>query len=131
MSERPISQVIIRKYEPPTKDFDSNLKRFMLSLGLIRVGDKNPPIFQIFKEIVVSKHPVSVKKLGQQTKLSNSAVRYHIQKLKFLRLVDGRGSYSLSEQGDLLTSFKIFRRFVLEEILERIEEYAARLNDRP
>ena len=131
MSERPIFQVILRKYEPPTEDFDTNLKRFMLSLGLIRAGDKTPPIFRIFKTIVLSEQPISVKKLGQQTNLSSSAVRYHIQKLKFLRLVDGRGSYSLSEDGDLLTSFKIFRRFVLEEIIERIEEYAAKLSGRP
>ena len=122
MGDKAIMGVTLRKYEPPTDDYDRNLRLFLLSLGLIRPGQKESPLELIFKKLLESKKPVPVEELASATGITESAVRYHLERLKALRLVDGRKEYHIAEN-DLVVAFRVFRRYILEEILERIENY--------
>lgn len=126
MTDKPVFDVTLRKYELPTEDFDRNLRLFLLSMGLIRPGTKKSPLEVIFKHILVEKKPISVEDLAEMTGITESAVRYHLERLKALRLVDGRKEYFLAEN-DLSVAFRVFRRYVLEEILDRIEGYVSAL----
>ncbi len=126
MTDKPVFDVTLRKYELPTEDFDRNLRLFLLSMGLIRPGTKKSPLEVIFKYILVEKKPISVEDLAEMTGITESAVRYHLERLKALRLVDGRKEYFLAEN-DLSVAFRVFRRYVLEEILDRIEGYVSAL----
>jgi DNA-binding transcriptional ArsR family regulator len=124
MGDAPIFEVTLRKYEPPSADFDRNLRVFLLSLGLIRPGDQKSPLEAIFRELLVRKAPVSVEELAKTTQITESAVRYHLERLKTLRLVDGRKEYFVAEN-DISVAFRVFRKYVLEEILDRIENYVS------
>ena len=127
MTDKPLLEVQLRKYEPPGPDFDRNLRVFLLSLGLIRPGDEQSPLETIFRELLVSKKEIPVDKLAELTHITPSAVRYHLEKLKELRLVSGRKNYYLAER-DLTVAFSVFRRYVVEEVLDRIEKYVLSLS---
>jgi DNA-binding transcriptional ArsR family regulator len=122
VKDSPIFELSLRKYEPPTGALERDLRVFLLSMGLIRPGDQESPLETMFHELLVQKRPISVAELAQKAKITESAVRYHLERLKALRLVEGRKDYALAE-GDLSIAFKVFRRYVLEEILDRIEAY--------
>jgi len=123
MRDSAISEITLRKYEPPTGDLDRDLRLFLLSLGLVRPGHQDTPVEIVFKELLTTKKAVSVKELAKKARITESAVRYHLERLKTLRLVEGRGDYYLAE-GDLTVAFKVFRRYFVEEVLDRIEAYA-------
>ena len=122
----PLFEVTLRKYEPPAGDRDRNLRFFFLSMGLIRPGDQKSPLETIFKTLL-DRGEVSVTDLAEMTGITESAVRYHLERLKALRLVEGRKNYKIAE-ADLAVAFKVFRRYVLEEILDRIEVYVESLS---
>ncbi len=126
MRDAPIFEVTLRKYEPPAEDRRRNLRFFLLSLGLVRPGDRQSPLEVIFSRLLEENGPVSLAKLAKEANITESAARYHMERLKALRLVEGRGEYRLAE-GDLSVAFRVFRRYVLEEILDRIAEYAESL----
>ena len=126
MRDAPISEITLRKYEPPSGDLERDLRQFLLSLGLVRPGSQGSPVETVFRELLLSKKPVSVAELAKKAKITESAVRYHLERLKNFRLVEGRGLYSLAEK-DLSVAFKVFRRYFLEEILDRIETYVESL----
>ena len=119
MKDAAIMELTLRKYEPPSGDRESDLRMFLLSMGMVRPGDEHSPVEVIFKALLAGEGPVSVAELAQRANITESAVRYHLEKLKALRLVEGRRDYHLAE-GDLLVAFKVFRRYVLEEYLTSI-----------
>lgn len=127
MREKPITEVVLRKYEAPGNDFKVNIRRFLLSLGLVRPGDKNSPVELILHTILTYGKAVSVRDLAQTTGISESGVRYHVLRLKNMHLIEGHGTYQIAE-GDLGIAFKIFRKYSLEDILDRISEYAEKIN---
>jgi DNA-binding transcriptional ArsR family regulator len=127
MKDSAIMELTLRKYEPPSGELDRDLRLFLLSMGLVRPGDEESPAEVIVREILTRDGPVSVSELAQKAKITESAVRYHLERLKSLRLVDGRGDYRLAE-GDLTVAFRVFRRYVLEEVLDRIEAYVAAIS---
>ena len=117
----PLFEVTLRKYEPPEGGLDKKIRFFLLSMGLIRPGDEKSPLEKIFKTLLVNGE-TSVTELAGLTGVTESAVRYHLERLKALRLAEGRKNYKIAE-ADLGVAFKVFRRYVLEEILDRIENY--------
>jgi DNA-binding transcriptional ArsR family regulator len=127
MRDSPLFEIALRKYEPPTGRLDRDLRVFLLSMGLIRPGDLKSPLETVFRVLLTQKRPVSVAELAQKAQITQSAVRYHLERLKALRLVEGRGEYSLAD-GDLTVAFKVFRRYVLEEILDRIDAYVTEIS---
>ncbi len=116
-------ELILRKYEAPTGDFKTDLRIFLLSLGLIRPGEKSSPVEKIFSELL--KGEKTIKELSKVSGISENAVRYQIRKLKSVGLVEGRKTYRIAE-GNLVFAVKMLR-FRIEEILKRIEEYAESL----
>ncbi|HDR53329.1 MAG TPA: hypothetical protein ENN60_01490 [archaeon] len=131
MREKPISEVTLRKYEPPAETLDINIRRFLLALGLVRPGDRKSPLEAIFMALLTASGPVTIPDMARLTEISESGVRYHLLRLKNLRLVApaSRGAYSIAEGGDLVMAFKMFRKYALEDILDRISEYAVRLDE--
>lgn len=127
MKDSPIFELSLRKYEPPTGNLERDLRVFLLSMGLVRPGDAKSPLETIFHALVTQKRPISVTELAQMAKITESAVRYHLERLKSMRLVEGRKDYVLAE-GDLSIAFKVFRRYVLEEILDRIDAYVTEIS---
>ncbi|TRO61999.1 ArsR family transcriptional regulator [Candidatus Bathyarchaeota archaeon] len=127
MKDSPIFELSLRKYEPPTHSLERDLRVFLLSMGLIRPGDADAPLETIFRALLTQKRPISVTELAQMAQITESAVRYHLERLKALRLVEGRKEYTLAE-GDLSVAFKVFRRYVLEEILDRIDAYVTEIS---
>ncbi len=126
MGDSPIFEITLRKYEPPSGNAERDLRVFLLSMGLIRPGDSKSPLEAIFRAFL-QKSSVSVTELAQMAKITPSAVRYHLERLKALRLVEGRKNYRLAE-GDLSVAFRVFRRYVLEELLDRIESYVTEIS---
>ena len=128
MGTKPLIEVSLRKYEPPTENFRKNLRFFLLSIGIIRPGDADSLAEKLFFEILSTREGVTVSEIAKKFGVSESAVRYHITKLKELRLIEGRGRYRITE-GDLQIAFLIFKRYVIGEILDRIEVYVRILTE--
>ena len=128
MKNKPMIEIVLRKYELPSNDFEKTLKFFLLSLGFLRPGDKDSLAEKVFEKILKSNEGVTVSDLAKELNVSESAVRYHISKFKEIRLVEGRRRYRIAE-GDLFLAFTSFKKYVVAEVLERIEEYVKKLID--
>lgn len=130
--DKPLLEVTLRKYERPAgKPKEEVLKKFCMALGLLQPGDSRDQIVGILDVLLREKRPVTVGeisgKLGKKSALSG--IRRHLRRLAELKLVEKQGRlYRLAEGEDLQFAVKFLtRKFVVEDILSRIEEYAAEL----
>lgn len=133
--DKPLLEVTLRKYERPAgKPKEEVLKKFCMALGLLQPGDSRDQIVGILDVFLKEKRPVTVGeisgKLGKKTALSG--IRRHLRRLMEVKLVEKQGRfYRLAEGEDLQFAIKFLtRKFVVDDILARIEEYAAELKIR-
>ena len=52
MKNKPMIEIVLRKYELPSNDFEKTLKFFLLSLGFLRPGDKDSLAEKVFEKIL-------------------------------------------------------------------------------
>lgn len=130
--DKPLLEVTLRKYERPAgKPKEEVLKKFCMALGLLQPGDSRDQIVGILDVFLKEKRPVTVGeisgKLGKKT--APSGIRRHLRRLMEVKLVEKQGRfYRLAEGEDLQFAIKFLtRKFVVDDILARIEEYAAEL----
>ncbi len=131
--DKPLLEVTLRKYERPAgKPREEVLKKFCMALGLLQPGDSRDQIVGILDVFLKEKgRPISVGeisgKLGKKTALSG--IRRHLRRLIEVKLVEKQGRlYRLAEGEDPQFAVKFLtRKFVVDDILSRIEEYAAEL----
>lgn len=130
--DKPLLEITLRKYERPAgKPREEVLKKFCMALGLLQPGDSRDRMVGILEVFLKEKRPLAVGELSEKLgkKSAPSGIRRHLRRLIELKLVERQGRhYRLAEGEDLAFAVKFLtRKFVVEDILARIEEYAAEL----
>lgn len=132
----PLVEMTLRKYERPSGDKKTLLRTFLLSVGLLQPGDSRDTIadiFDILMQATKSRESLKVKdicaRLDQGAAPSN--VRRHLRRLSAIKLVEkADGGYRIAESFDLPLAFKyVTQKYILADVLERVEMYAAALKD--
>ena len=143
VSELPLSEVVLRKYELPRKIKERELvKKICLSMGLLRPGDSRDIVVDILHVLLkkrktrtcltvseIEKKVIQNRKLHRLSLNGVSApnLRRQVKRLRNLLIVDKQEKgYRISEFMPLekLFSEKI-EEFVVPNVMQRIKEYLA------
>lgn len=134
--EKPLIEVTLRKYERPVGlSREEILRKFCMSTGLLQPGDGRELIVDVLDAILKSSEPQNLETIMKNIpkKVAPSGVRRHLRRLIQLKLVERQGkNYRLTEGETLEFALKyLTRKYIVEDILDRIEEYAKALSARP
>lgn len=137
MKEVPITEITLRKYEPPKRMPKREIvRKICLSLGLLQPGDSRDSIVDIL-HILIS-HPQGLSynriedlliKRRKKTGVTPANIHRHLRRLHELYIIEKHlDTYRLAEKMKLMDIFqqKVIRHQV-EPILKRIEEYIEKL----
>ncbi len=146
-AERPLSEIILRKYEFPQKIKERDVvKKLCLSLGLLQPGDSRDVVVDVFHVLLksrklrrllavseIEKKVVQNRKLHRipMTGIASSNIRRQIKRLRNLLLVDKiKSGYRIAEFMPLeaLFSEKI-ESLVLPNIINRVKEYLRKADE--
>lgn len=131
-TDLPLSEITLRKFERPENiDRKTIIRRFCISLGLVNPGETRAGLVEIFEILLASREPLRAEEIAEklQNKLALSGIRRHLRRLEQIKLVEHRNQrYSLAEGQDLVYSLKfVVKEYVVEDIFNRIVEYAEKL----
>lgn len=147
VSEQPLAEIILRKYELPQKIKERDIvKKVCLSLGILQPGDSRDVIVDVLHVLMKSRKQRKLlavyeieKKIKQNRKLhripmtgvATSNIRRQIKRLRNLLIVEKiKSRYRITEFMPLqeLFSDKI-ENFVIPNIAKRINEYLAKADE--
>jgi len=141
--DTPIAEITLRKYEKPDNLSERELiRKLCLSIGLLQPGDSRDIIVDILyvliregKELSFSEIEKFVKEEREKANLSLKGtsqpnIRRQLRRLKEMFIIEAKGNkYKLAEG---LSLYEIFsekiKKFYIEPILERVEEYFKRVD---
>ncbi|MCD6575868.1 MAG: hypothetical protein J7K73_01770 [Nanoarchaeota archaeon] len=136
----PIAEITLRKFERPSNEDKKELiRKFCISVGLLQPGDSRDVIVDIINLLLdASKHHefMTSKEIEDEIKkirtkgVAPSNIRRQLLRLErtgFIERVNGR--YRIREFMNLSDLIDEIRRFVVEPTLERIKEYAKRIDN--
>jgi DNA-binding transcriptional ArsR family regulator len=143
----PLSEITLRKYEKPYDAPKRELvKKVCLSLGLLQPGDSRDIIVDILLVLDESRKQKQlltsfdvrdkVEALRKQNSLeikglAESNIRRQLKRLRDALIVEKQGnSYRLSEFAPFSEIFSAkIEKFLIPQIVERIKEYLAKLDN--
>ena len=145
MSDMPLSEITLRKYETPYKLGKRELaKKICLSLGLLQTSDSRDVIIDILlvlidaqkkkenldleeikKKVIQSRKDSSCEEKG----IADSNLRRQLRRLKDMMIVEkSENSYRISEFAPLSRVFEEkINNFYIPSIVSRIKEYLLEL----
>ena len=123
--EVPITEITLRKFEKPYGDIDTCLRKFLMSIGLLQVGESRNDIIKIFKLLLLSKGKVfSTREIIDKTSSSPSNTRRHLRRLRRLGFVERINSGYRINEGKTIPEIVSEMNSIVETTMERISEYA-------
>jgi hypothetical protein len=138
--DMPLAGINLNEFERPGGDYFTNLRRFCISIGVISPGESRVGIVHILDVLLKARkeHPQGldsysiVKELYKtDVKIVYANILRDVRKLIAVGLVEKRDTkYRIKENlnlSDILDSF--IKPYIVDRILKRISEYAARLDD--
>lgn len=141
VAEQPLSEIILRKYELPSKVKERELvKKLCLSIGLLQPGDSRDVVVDVFHVLLKSskkRRLLSVNELEQKviqnrklhrvpmSGVASSNIRRQLKRLRNLLIIEKlKSRYRVSEFLPLEQLFaEKIENFVLPNIVMRIREY--------
>ena len=141
MSEQPLAEITLRKYETPYQLGKRELaKKICLSLGLLQPGDSRDVIVDILmvmleaqkkKELLdledVKKRVIESRKSAscEEKGIADSNLRRQLRRLKDMMIVERQGNnYRISEGASMSKLFEEkINSFLIPSIVGRIKEY--------
>lgn len=148
MKERALSEITLRKYEKPYELSQRELlKKVCLSLGLLQPGDSRDiivDILQVLFEARSNKQELTTEQIKEKAielrkkanleikGIAESNIRRQLKRLRDLFIVEKANNlYKISEFESLEEIFsKKIEKFYIENIIERIKEYLAALEQK-
>jgi hypothetical protein len=142
--ETPLSEITLRKFERPFADDPRELMRkFCISIGLLQPGDSRDVIVDLMLLLNAAKKQkvllapemiyknianVSTDKLGA----APSNIRRHLKRLKNFKLIEkiGIGYRTCEWMGFDELVEKNISEFLVKPTLERIKEYASKIEEK-
>ncbi len=131
--EKPLNNIILRRFEKPSENFDENLRRFCISIGLLQPGDSRDIIVDILKVFLKAKKEkklLSIEDIKIEKKgCSNPNLRRQIRRLVEAGIVERiEGKYRIKEFMSLKEIIDEMVKYQIEPTIERIKEYAAKID---
>ncbi|MCL4376543.1 MAG: hypothetical protein M1322_01565 [Candidatus Parvarchaeota archaeon] len=133
--DRPLSGISLNEFERPTNDYNTNLRRFCISLGLISPGESRIAIVYLLDILLKArkKRPEGldsyeiIKELyKRKVKIVYANILRDLRKLIAVGLVEKRNSfYRIKENmklNEIISSF--IKPYIIDRMLSKIEEYA-------
>jgi hypothetical protein len=133
--DRPLSGISLNEFERPTNDYNTNLRRFCISLGLVSPGESRIAIVYILDILLKSrkKSPEGldsyeiIKSLyKRKVKIVYANILRDLRKLMATGLVEKRNSlYRIKENmrlDEIISDF--IKPYIIDRMLNKIEEYA-------
>jgi hypothetical protein len=135
--DTPLSEITLRKYEPPTMKGRELVRKLCLSLGLLQPGDSRDVMVDVLQVMLEAKEQVSSKDVEERVVanrkkhnlalqgIASSNVRRQLLRLRELFLLEKVGNmYRLNENQPLGTLFaEKVESYHLQSILKRVKEY--------
>ena len=141
VSELPLSEVVLRKYEKPRKIKEREaVKKVCLSIGLLRPGDSRDIVVDILHVLLKKKRARAFMKISEIEKkvvqnrrlhrlplsgISSPNIRRQVKRLRNLFIVDKQEKgYRISEFMTLESLFsEKIEQVIIPDISKRIEEH--------
>jgi len=141
MSDLPLTEITLRKYETPYNLGKRELvKKICLSLGLLQPGDSRDVVVDILLVLLDAKKekeridlPIIKKRVSESRKsasreekgMADSNIRRQLRRLKDLMLIEKQeNKYRIAEFESMVEIFEDkIKNFLLPSIVSRIKEY--------
>lgn len=133
--DRPLSGISLNEFERPTNDYNVNIRRLCISLGLVSPGESRIAIVHILDILLKTrkKNPDGldsyelIKELyKKKTKIVYANILRDLRKLMAVGIVEKRnGHYRIKENmrlDEIISSF--IKPYLIDRTLSKIEEYA-------
>jgi hypothetical protein len=133
--DRPLSGISLNEFERPTNDYNTNLRRFCISLGLISPGESRIAIVYLLDILLKArkKNPEGLESYEltkelykRKVKIVYANILRDLRKLIAVGLVEKRNNlYRIKENlklNEIISSF--IKPYIIDRILSKIEEYA-------
>ncbi len=146
--DTPLSELILRKYEKPHNIEGRELvRKLCLSLGLLQPGDSRDVIVDVLHVLLKAKKEQKKLKSEEirslvieerknnnlpQNGIAASNIRRQLKRLRNIFLIEKtKNYYRITENESLNVIFKEkISKFILDEILVRIEEYFKKIEEK-
>ncbi len=139
MRDAPLQEITLRKYEEPVGlEKKEVARKFLLSVGLLQPGESRDILVDIFYELVIARTskqilgiPQLLERLKSKPGASASNIRRQLRRLRAFKIAEKRpNGYCITEFGKLEPIINNYiEQFVIKPSLERIREYARKLDD--
>jgi Fe2+ or Zn2+ uptake regulation protein len=133
--DRPLSGISLNEFERPTNDYNTNIRRLCISLGLVRPGESRIAIVYILDILLKArkKRPNGMDSYEIIKELYKKKVRIvyanilrDLRKLISVGIVERRNSFYRVRENmkldEIMTSF--VKPYIIDRTLSKIEEYA-------
>ncbi|MDP7079406.1 MAG: hypothetical protein QF415_05920 [Candidatus Undinarchaeales archaeon] len=131
----PLKEITLRKYERPRSTQERELfRRICLSLGVLQPNDRRDTIVDVLhalfrthargEQSTLEELVNELKTMGVTEGLAASNLRRHLRRLAALHLVErSKNRYRFTEGVSPVEAFSFTRRYLIDDVAERIEEY--------
>lgn len=133
--DKPLSGITLNEFERPTNDYNTNIRRLCISLGLVRPGESRIAIVYILDILLKArkKRPYGmdsyelIKELyKRKVKIVYANILRDLRKLMATGIVEKRNNqYMIRENmklNDIMTNF--IKPYIIDRTLNKIIEYA-------
>lgn len=133
--DRPLSGISLNEFEKPTNDYNVNMRRLCISLGLVRPGESRIAIVYILDILIKARkkkkegldsYEIVNELYKKKIKIVYANILRDIRKLINAGLVEKRNNlYRIRENmklNEIVTSF--IKPYIIDRTLKKIEEYA-------
>ncbi len=131
--EKPLNNITLRRFEKPGENFEENLRKFCISIGLLQPGDSRDIIVDVLKELLKAKREKKLLSLDEIKieKAGSSApnLRRHVRRLIDAGIVERiNGKYRIKEFMNLGELMEEIVKYQIEPTIKRIKEYAEKID---
>ena len=131
--ERPLNNIILRRFEKPGNNSEENLRKFCISIGLLQPGDSRDVIVDVLKIFLNARNEkrllsIDEIKIGKRGS-STPNIRRQVRRLIESGIVERvSGKYRIREFMNLSEIIDDIIKYQIEPTLKRIKEYAEKID---
>ncbi len=133
--DKPLMNISLNEFERPTNDYNTNLRRLCISLGLVSSGESRIAVVYILDILLkarkkrpngIDSYEISKELYKKRTRIVYANILRDLRKLMAVGIVEKRdGLYRIKENmrlNEVISSF--VKPYIIDRTLNRIEEYA-------
>ncbi len=133
--EKPLSSITLRRFEKPGENLRENIRKFCISIGLLQPGDSRDIIVDILEILLKKRNEKEIITADEISKLINKRgntlvnIRRQLRRLIEIGIAEKiNKGYRITEFLSLEEVMKKIQRYSIEPTIERIVEYARKID---